>query len=91
MQVCSRVVGDQVVISISDDGPGIPPSVIGKVFDPFFTTKDVGEGTGLGLSIAFSIVEKHHGKITVDSVPGAGAAFHVTLPLVQTNEARKRA
>ncbi|MBK7084722.1 MAG: GHKL domain-containing protein [Flavobacteriales bacterium] len=91
VQVCSRVVGDQVVISISDDGPGIPPSVIGKVFDPFFTTKDVGEGTGLGLSIAFSIVEKHHGKITVDSVPGAGAAFHVTLPLVQTNEARKRA
>ncbi|MBP6389440.1 MAG: GHKL domain-containing protein [Flavobacteriales bacterium] len=91
VQVSSRVVGDQVVISISDDGPGISPSVIGKIFDPFFTTKDVGAGTGLGLSIAFSIIEKHHGKITVDSIPGGGATFHVTLPLAQTNEARKRA
>ena len=91
VRIQSRAVGDHVVISITDDGPGIQASVIGKIFDPFFTTKDVGEGTGLGLSIAFSIVEKHAGKLTVDSIPGGGATFHITLPVVQTKEVRKRA
>ena len=91
VRIQSRAVGDHVVISITDDGPGIQASVIGKIFDPFFTTKDVGEGTGLGLSIAFSIVEKHAGKLTVDSIPSGGATFHITLPVVQTKEVRKRA
>lgn len=73
-------VDDAVRISITDDGPGMTEAVMAKVFEPFFTTKDVGEGTGLGLSIAYSIVEKHGGRITVESMPGAGATFHVTLP-----------
>ena len=73
-------------ISIADDGPGMTESVMAKVFEPFFTTKDVGEGTGLGLSIAYSIVEKHGGRITVESLPGAGATFHVTLPQRQPHQ-----
>ncbi|MBK9273282.1 MAG: GHKL domain-containing protein [Flavobacteriales bacterium] len=78
--VRSAVVGDAVRISIADDGPGMTETVMAKIFEPFFTTKEVGEGTGLGLSIAYSIVEKHGGRITVESLPGAGATFHVTLP-----------
>ena len=84
--VRSTTVGDAVLISIADDGPGMTEAVMGKVFEPFFTTKDVGEGTGLGLSIAYSIVEKHGGRITVESLPGAGATFHVTLPQRQPHQ-----
>lgn len=74
---------DTVVLRISDTGPGIPVRIKGKIFDPFFTTKDVGEGTGLGLSIAYSIIEKHHGKIEVFSKEGSGTEFVITLPLKQ--------
>ena len=84
--VRSATVGDAVRISIADDGPGMTEAVMAKVFEPFFTTKDVGEGTGLGLSIAYSIVEKHGGRITVESLPGAGATFHVTLPQRQPHQ-----
>ena len=58
---------DQVVISISDNGPGIPQDNINKVFDPFFTTKGVGEGTGLGLSICHGIIQQHNGELWVES------------------------
>lgn len=72
---------NQAVISIKDSGPGMTDEVREKIFDPFFTTKDVGEGTGLGLSIVFSIIEKHHGRITVISAPGEGAEFIIYLPM----------
>ncbi len=72
--------GDDVEITIADDGPGIPPEVIPRIFDPFFTTKDVGEGSGLGLSIVHGIVERHGGKIRVDSRVGEGTTFRITLP-----------
>jgi len=72
--------GDDVEISIADDGPGIPPEVIPRIFDPFFTTKDVGEGSGLGLSIVHGIIERHGGKIRVDSRVGEGTTFRITLP-----------
>jgi signal transduction histidine kinase len=72
-----------VVLRIADTGPGIPAAVKGKIFDPFFTTKDVGEGTGLGLSIAYSIIEKHHGKIEAFPREGGGTEFVITLPLKQ--------
>lgn len=84
-------IDDRVHIAIADDGPGMTEAVLAKVFDPFFTTKDVGEGTGLGLSIAYSIVEKHGGRITVESLPGAGTTFHITLPLRQEARGRQRA
>lgn len=71
----------QVSISIRDSGIGMTEKVKEKIFEPFFTTKDVGEGTGLGLSIVFSIIEKHHGRIMVESEPGKGAEFIIYLPL----------
>lgn len=70
-----------VSISIKDTGIGMSDKVKEKIFDPFFTTKDVGEGTGLGLSIVLGIIDKHHGKILVESQPGKGAEFIIYLPL----------
>jgi signal transduction histidine kinase len=70
----------QVSIGIRDTGIGMTDKVKEKIFEPFFTTKDVGEGTGLGLSIVFSIIEKHHGKILVESTPGIGTEFIIYLP-----------
>jgi signal transduction histidine kinase len=72
-----------VTIAICDDGPGMAPEVRDRVFDPFFTTKEVGEGTGLGLSVSYAIVQRHHGRLSVASTPGAGAIFTITLPLRQ--------
>ena len=69
------------LIEVSDDGPGIPPDVVGKIFDPFFTTKPVGEGTGLGLATVYGIVKQSDGWIHVESVPGEGAAFRIFLPV----------
>ena len=67
-----------------DTGVGIPPENIRKIFDPFFTSKDVGQGTGLGLAVTHGIIEAHGGSITVDSTPGEGATFTITLPLDDT-------
>lgn len=69
----------QIQVTISDNGPGIPPDIQGKLFDPFFTTKPVGQGTGLGLSICYQIVEKHKGKIEVISQLGQGTKFVLLL------------
>ncbi|MBI5178300.1 MAG: PAS domain S-box protein [Nitrospinae bacterium] len=79
--VSTARVGDEALITVADNGTGIPPEVIEKVFDPFFTTKDPGKGTGLGLSMAHSIIESHNGTIEVSSEPGKGAAFTIRLPV----------
>jgi signal transduction histidine kinase len=63
-------VGGEVIVSIEDNGPGIPDEVLPRIFEPFFTTKVKGEGTGLGLGIVKRIVEKHKGRIEVESRPG---------------------
>lgn len=73
---------NQLHFVIADTGPGIPPEIQAKIFDPFFTTKGPGKGTGLGLSICHSIVEEHHGQISVESEPGKGTRVHVYLPLL---------
>jgi PAS domain S-box-containing protein len=78
--VRSRPDGDGVVVSVSDNGSGIDPAVLGKVFEPFFTTKPQGEGTGLGLSISHGIVLDHGGRIDVTSEGGQGTTFTVHLP-----------
>src|SRR5262249_43502689 len=70
--VRARRQGDDMVIEVADNGPGIDPKVLGRIFDPFFTTKAAGEGTGLGLSICHNIVGGHGGRIEVDSRPGEG-------------------
>ncbi len=72
-----------VLVDITDNGPGIPEDVIGRIFDPFFTTKGVGEGTGLGLEVSRRIVEKHKGVIEVSSAPGK-TTFTVCLPITQS-------
>jgi signal transduction histidine kinase len=69
-----------VRVDISDNGHGIPESIMSKIFDPFFTTKDVGQGTGLGLSIAYKIIQEHGGRIDVKSKVGQGTTFSVLLP-----------
>lgn len=73
-------------ISFKDDGPGISPEVKANLFNPFFTTKKAGEGTGLGLSLSRSIILEHGGTIEVESEPGEGANFLITLPLTPSAE-----
>jgi two-component system NtrC family sensor kinase len=73
-----------VEISFGDDGPGIPPEVLRKIFDPFFTTKE--KGTGLGLSVVYGIVERHQGKVEVESVVGKGTRFTIRLPAAGLGE-----
>jgi signal transduction histidine kinase len=68
-------------VEVCDTGSGIPPSVLPRVFDPFFTTKGEGEGTGLGLSVNLGIVERHGGKILVESEVGKGTTFTLWLPV----------
>ena len=71
---------ERVLVEIGDDGPGIPAAVLPHIFDPFFTTKTTPEGTGLGLSISHAIVREHGGELSVESEPGRGATFVVSLP-----------
>jgi len=72
--------GDDTIVEITDNGPGIPPEIQPRIFEPFFTTKAPGVGTGLGLHIAYNVVvHKHHGQIQVTSKPGE-TRFRVTLP-----------
>jgi CheY-like chemotaxis protein len=72
--------GDDVVIEVADNGPGIAPDVLPRIFESFFTTKPRGLGTGLGLPISLGIVRGLGGEITVEAPPGKGAAFRVRLP-----------
>ena len=73
--------GEYALIEFSDTGAGIPEESVARVFDPFFTTKPEGEGTGLGLSVSYGVIDKHKGKITVNSEVGVGTTFVVYLPL----------
>jgi len=74
---------DQVWVEVADSGAGMPPDTLKRIFEPFFTTKPVGKGTGLGLSLSYGIVQKHQGRIEVESVVGQGTTFRVTLPVHQ--------
>jgi signal transduction histidine kinase len=76
--------GQNVVVSIRDDGPGIPPEIRSRIFDPFFTTKPMGEATGLGLDIVRRLVRHNDGAIEFESQPGQ-TDFRVTLPIVSEN------
>jgi signal transduction histidine kinase len=72
---------NEIKIQVRDDGTGIPPDVLPQIFEPFLTTKESGRGVGLGLAISRGIVERHHGRIEVESEPGRGTTFTITLPV----------
>jgi signal transduction histidine kinase len=74
-----QATGPTMLITISDNGPGIPAEVIDRIFSPFFTTKP--QGSGLGLAIVRKIVDAHDGRIDVGGRPGGGTVFRVTLPV----------
>jgi len=76
--------GDQIIVTVADDGTGIPPEILPQLFDPFVTTKEEGKGVGLGLAISRSIVERHAGRIEVASEAGKGTTFTITLPVLAT-------
>jgi two-component system, NtrC family, sensor kinase len=73
-----------VIAGISDTGIGIAPENVAKIYDPFYTTKGVGQGTGLGLAVTYGIVQEHAGRISVDSMPGEGTTFRITLPAARS-------
>jgi two-component system NtrC family sensor kinase len=75
---------NSLMIEVSDSGTGIAPENVAKIYDPFYTTKGVGRGTGLGLAVSYGIVQEHSGHISVESTPGHGTIFRITLPTAQT-------
>ncbi|NTW58346.1 MAG: PAS domain-containing sensor histidine kinase, partial [Nitrospirae bacterium] len=72
--------GHRVIITVADNGAGVPPEVLSRIFDPFFTTKPVGIGTGLGLSLSHGIIAEHEGTIRVQNSAEGGALFTIELP-----------
>ncbi|MCP4022640.1 MAG: response regulator, partial [Desulfobacteraceae bacterium] len=74
--------GEYLRITFSDNGRGIPASIIDRIFDPYFTTKEIGHGSGIGLAVVHGIVKNHNGHIDVESKPGKGTSFFVYLPVV---------
>ncbi|EHH67647.1 ATP-binding protein [Gluconobacter morbifer] len=89
--IASRLEDNRYEITVSDDGPGLPPELRNRIFDPFFTTKPVGTGTGLGLAIAYSVMEAHDGMVEVTdaNLPdgrGVGACFRLSLPVRMTED-----
>ncbi|MBC7508140.1 MAG: two-component sensor histidine kinase [Ferruginibacter sp.] len=77
--VSTKKVGDKVLISVKDNGSGIPQKVLDKIFQPFFTTKPTGQGTGLGLSLAYDIIKAHGGDIKVETKEGEASEFIIQL------------
>ena len=81
---------NNILVSIKDNGGGIPDEVRSRIFDPFFTTKPIGQGTGLGLSISFKIIEAHRGTIFFDTSIGKGTEFKITLPIRGLSQYKQR-
>ena len=79
--ISTKKLGEKVLISVQDNGNGIPQKVLDKIFQPFFTTKPTGQGTGLGLSLSYDIVKAHGGELKVETKEGKGSEFIIELPL----------
>ncbi len=84
--LCTGFDESNVWVDVADTGKGIKPEHLNKIFEPFFTTKPVGKGTGLGLSLAYGIVQRHHGRLEVNSERGTGTTFRITLPRVRVHD-----
>jgi signal transduction histidine kinase len=80
VSVSTKKEGNKVLISVKDNGNGIPQKILDKIFQPFFTTKPTGQGTGLGLSLSYDIVKAHGGELKVETKEGEGSEFKVLLP-----------
>jgi two-component system sensor histidine kinase PhcS len=78
--VGARPDGERVRVWVVDNGPGIPAEHLSRVFEPFFTTREVGQGLGLGLAICYSVVQRHGGLLSAESVPGQWTRFTFDLP-----------
>jgi signal transduction histidine kinase len=81
VSVSTKKIGDKVLISVKDNGNGIPQKILDKIFQPFFTTKPTGQGTGLGLSLSYDIIKAHGGELKVETNEGKGAEFIISIPL----------
>jgi two-component system NtrC family sensor kinase len=88
LTVCARTEGACVVVEVADTGIGIPAENLAKIFEPFFTTKEIGSGTGLGLAVCYGIVKEHGGHVGVESAPGRGTTFTLTLPALHARPDR---
>lgn len=82
LEISTEAADQAVIISFRDTGVGISPENLARIYDPFFTTKLIGEGTGLGLAVSYGIIQDHGGHIAVESKPGAGSVFQITLPRI---------
>ncbi|HSS18787.1 MAG TPA: ATP-binding protein [Pyrinomonadaceae bacterium] len=85
LKIASRVDDLTVLIEVSDTGVGIPQANITRIFEPFFTTKEIGKGTGLGLAVCYGILTEHGGSLDVQSTPGAGTVFTISLPAISND------
>jgi len=83
LSAAARPESGSMTLKVADNGRGIPPEQMDRIFEPFFSTKEVGAGVGLGLAVVYGIVNRHHGRIEVESRPGTGTVFTITLPLRQ--------
>ena len=81
VSVSTKKTDNHVIITVSDNGNGIPKNIVDKIFQPFFTTKPTGQGTGLGLSLSYDIVKAHGGEIKVETEEGEGSEFLIQLPI----------
>jgi signal transduction histidine kinase len=81
VSVSSKKIADTILISVKDNGNGIPQKILDKIFQPFFTTKPTGQGTGLGLSLSYDIVKAHGGELNVQTKEGEGSEFIIQLPV----------
>jgi signal transduction histidine kinase len=90
LTLATRADDDGVTVEVRDTGTGIRREDIKRIYDPFFTTKGIGRGTGLGLAVSYGILQEHGGAIYVDSAPGQGTTFRVSLPAMAAQEAARR-